>query len=160
MQDLPRTLKHLTLWLLLVTGGALAVQAWQRQRAADRTQLSADGRSLSLARAPDGHFHWPGTVNGQPVDFLVDTGATGTVLPAALAAGLPREGTVRSQTAGGLVQGHVVRVDLVLHGGLRLQQWPVTVLPELSAPLLGMDVLGRLRFSQADGQLRLSLPGP
>lgn len=39
-------------------------------------------------------------------DFLVDTGASGTALPEALArqAGLQPEGEVRSHTAGGVVQ--------------------------------------------------------
>ena len=36
---------------------------------------------------------------------------------------------------------------------------PVTVLPALQSPLLGMDVLGRLQFSQAGGVLRLQ-PAP
>jgi predicted aspartyl protease len=34
------------------------------------------------------------------------------------------------------------------------------VLPALSAPLLGMDVLGKLQFSQADGVLRLQPATP
>jgi len=153
MAEFPRVLKHLTLWLLILTGVFLAVQAWQAHSRGSRFE-AADGE-IVLRRAPDGHFHWPGTVNGRRVDFLVDTGATRTALPAALAAGLPSEGTVRSATAGGVVQGQVVRVDLVLDGGVSARQLPVTVLPELGAPLLGMDVLGRLHFSQADGELRL-----
>ena len=42
-----------------------------------------------------------------------------------------------------------------MQGGLRISQLPLTVLPALSSPLLGMDVLGKLSFSQADGVLRL-----
>ena len=34
----------------------------------------------------------------------------------------------------------------------------VTVLPQLGGPLLGMDVLSRLSFTQTDGVLRLSRP--
>lgn len=157
MNQFPPVLKHLTLWLLIVTGLFLGVQAWQAHSRASR--FEAAGGEITLRRAPDGHFHWPGTVNGRAVDFLVDTGATRTALPAALAAGLPAEGTVRSATAGGVVQGHVVRVDLVLEGGVTVRRMPVTVLPDLGAPLLGMDVLGRLHFSQADGALRLRAAG-
>ena len=41
---------------------------------------------------------------------------------------------------------------------MRADRLPITVLPALGAPLLGMDVLGRLPFSQADGVLRLQPP--
>ena len=36
-----------------------------------------------------------------------------------------------------------------------LQLGLLMLLPQLGAPLLGMDVLGRLNFSQRDGELRL-----
>lgn len=158
MRDIPSSVKHATVWLLILLGGVLAAQAWQARQQAQRSEVSADGQTVILRRGPDGHFHWPGQVNGQAVDFLVDTGATRTALPAALAEGLPREATVQSQTAGGLATGHVVRVALALEGGVRVAALPVTVLPGLSTPLLGMDVLSRLQFQQSDGELRLQLP--
>ncbi|HQD16322.1 MAG TPA: retroviral-like aspartic protease family protein, partial [Ottowia sp.] len=83
MTEFPRTLKHITLWLVLGTLVFLAVQAWQRQQ--QQSQFSSQGGVIELRRAPDGHFHWPGRVNGVAVDFLVDTGATRTALPEALA---------------------------------------------------------------------------
>lgn len=155
MRDFPPLLKHATLWLLLGTAVFLAVQAWQAQQRASRFQ--ADGGTITLRRAPDGHFHWPGEINGVRVDFLVDTGATRTALPEPLAraAGLVAEGRVSSATAGGTVAGWQARADLQLHGGVRAERLPVTVLPALGAPLLGMDVLGRLHFSQTDGVLQL-----
>lgn len=60
-----------------------------------------------------------------------------------------------SATAGGTVTGWSARAELQLDGGVRVERLPVTVLPALGAPLLGMDVLGRLHFSQTDGVLRL-----
>jgi aspartyl protease family protein len=158
MSEFPRTLKHVTLWLLLGTAVFLAVQAWQARQ--QRSRFSMAGGVIELRRAADGHFHWPGQVNGVAVEFLVDTGATRSALPLALArtAGLQAEGRVQSSTAGGTVQGWTARVDLQLQGGVRAERLPVTVLPALGAPLLGMDVLGQLRFSQVDGVLRLSPP--
>ena len=158
MREFPTSFKHLTLWLLLGTGVFLAVQFWQdRQR---QSLFSAEGGLIELRRSPDGHFHWPGTVNGVAVEFLVDTGATRSALPTTLAqaAGLRAEGSVQSSTAGGTVQGWTGRGDLQLQGGVRVQRLPLTVLPALGSPLLGMDVLGKLRFSQADGVLRLRPP--
>ena len=160
MTDFPRTLKHITFWLLLGTAVFLALQAWQtRQR---QSQFTAAGGVVELRRGPDGHFHWPGHVNGLAVEFLVDTGATRSALPQALAqaAGLVPERSVQSSTAGGTVQGWTGRADLALQGGLRVSRLPLTVLPALTSPLLGMDVLGKLSFSQADGVLRLRPPAP
>ncbi len=158
MTEFPRTLKHITLWAVLGTVVFLAVLAWQAQQRQSR--FSAEGGVIELRRGPDGHFHWPGTVNGVAVEFLVDTGATRSALPQALAeaAGLVAEGRVQSSTAGGTVTGWSGRADLQLQGGVRVQRLPLTVLPALGAPLLGMDVLGRLRLSVADGVLRARLP--
>jgi aspartyl protease family protein len=160
MAEFPRTLKHVTLWLVIGTGVFLALQAWQaRQR---QSQFSSLGGVITLRRSADGHFHWPGRVNGVAVEFLVDTGATRSALPQALAqaAGLRPDGRVQSATAGGLVAGWSARADLQLQGGVRAERLPITVLPALSAPLLGMDVLGKLQFSQADGVLRLQPATP
>ncbi|OYU82660.1 MAG: hypothetical protein CFE45_27105 [Burkholderiales bacterium PBB5] len=62
---------------------------------------------------------------------------------------------VQSSTAGGTVQGWTGRGALQLQGGVQVERLPITVLPALGSPLLGMDVLGRLRFSQTDGVLRI-----
>ena len=77
--ELPHTFKLLTIWLVVTVVLFLGFQAWERHREASRFQLA--GRTIVLARSADGHFHWPGRVNGIEVDFLVDTGATSTALP-------------------------------------------------------------------------------
>lgn len=153
---MPRTLKVVTVWLLLATVLFLAVQAWLAERSRARVSVLGMG-VVELRRGPDGHFHWPARVNGRTVEFLVDTGATRSALPGPLAQqlGLVDGTPVRSSTAGGLAQGYEVKVDLELEGGLQARALRVTVLPQLQAPLLGMDILGRLRFSQSDGILRL-----
>ncbi len=160
MSEFPHTLKHITLWLLLGTAVFLGVQAWQAQQR--QSLFSAEGGVIELRRARDGHFHWPGQINGVAVEFLVDTGATRTALPQALAeaAGLVPEARVQSSTAGGTVAGWIGRGTLQLQGGVRVDRLPITVLPALSSPLLGMDVLGRLKFSQEGGVLRLRPAAP
>ena len=156
--ELPRTLKITIVWLVIGTGVFLAVQAWQAQQ--KRSQFRASAGVIELQRASDGHFHWPGRLNGVAVDFLVDTGATSTALPQALAeqAGLTSEGNTQSSTAGGTVRGWVARADIELDGGVSAQRLRVTVLPRLDGPLLGMDVLSKMRFSQQGGVLRFE-PG-
>ena len=156
--DLPRTLKITIVWLVIGTGVFLAVQAWQAQQR--QSMFRAGAGVIELQRARDGHFHWPGRLNGVAVDFLVDTGATSTALPQALAeqAGLTSEGHTQSSTAGGTVRGWVARADIELDGGVSAQRLRVTVLPRLDGPLLGMDLLSKMRFSQQGGVLRFE-PG-
>lgn len=155
MNEFPQTLKLVTVWLLILLAVWLGVLGFQWQRRQSRFEHS--GTEIVLRRAPDGHFHWPGQVQGLPVEFLVDTGATTTALPAALArqAGLERGSPLRSSTAGGEVWGYASRADLELQGGLRVQRLRVTVLPDLASPLLGMDILGKLHLTQHQGELRI-----
>lgn len=159
MKDLPQWLKHATVWLLVLLGGVLAVMAWQRH--AESTRFVIEGQALEIRRSADGHYHWRGTLAGQPVEFLVDTGATATAIPLALAQrlGLPVVGSVQSMTAGGLVTGSIVVADLALEGGVRAERLRIAALPRLTAPLLGMDVLGRLQWRQSEGVLRVDLKG-
>lgn len=157
MSELPQGLKIATVWLVLATALFLGVQAFLSQQ--QRTRFVADGARVEIRRGDDGHYHWPGQVNGRSVDFLVDTGATGSALPMALARelNLPVLGPMQSSTAGGVVQGQVVQADLVLQGGVRAQRLRMVALPGLSTPLLGMDVLGRLQWQQGDGVLRFEI---
>ncbi len=157
MNELPRGLKVVTVWLLVGVAVFLGVQAFLSQQ--QGTRFEASGDTVQIRRAADGHYHWPATVNGHAVDFLIDTGATSSALPMSLARdlNLPTEGRVRSQTAGGAVDGQVVRADLVLQGGVRVERLRIVALPALAAPLLGMDVLGKLHWRQSDGVLSIDL---
>ena len=154
--DLPRSLKLVTVWLLVGAAVFVAIQWWQHQ--AQQTRFQVSGGTLEIRRGDDGHYHWPGRINGRRVDFLIDTGATGTAIPASLASELKLEslGEVRSNTAGGVVTGQIVRADLELQGGVKIERLRVVALPKLGdSPLLGMDVLGKLHWQQRDGVLRI-----
>jgi aspartyl protease family protein len=160
-KDLPRSLKLVTLWLLIGAAVFVAIQWWQHR--AQQTRFQVSGGTLEIRRSDDGHYHWPGRVNGRRVDFLIDTGATGTAIPASLAGDLKLEsiGSVRSSTAGGIVTGSVVRADIELQGGVKVERLQVVALPRLGdRPLLGMDVLGKLHWQQRDGVLRIELADP
>jgi aspartyl protease family protein len=160
-KDLPRSLKLVTLWLLIGAAVFVAIQWWQHR--AQQTRFQVSGGTLEIRRSDDGHYHWPGRVNGRRVDFLIDTGATGTAIPASLASDLKLEsiGSVRSSTAGGVVTGSVVRADIELQGGVKVERLQVVALPRLGdRPLLGMDVLGKLHWQQRDGVLRIELADP
>ncbi len=161
MNEFPRTLKIATVWLLLGLAVFLGFRTLEAQQ--QRSRFSTDGGTIEIRRGPDGHYHWPGTLNGRAVEFLVDTGATRSAISAELARelGLDAQGSVASNTAGGLVRGQVARADLALDGGVRAERLPLVVLPALGEqPLLGMDVLGRLRWQQDGGVLRIQAATP
>ncbi len=160
MNELPGWLKPTTVWLLLGLMLFLGVQAWQAQQRA--TRFTVDGQTLEIRRSGDGHYHWPGRIGNREVEFLVDTGATGTAIPAALARelGLQAVGSMQSSTAGGVVNGQFVVGDLHLEGGVRAERLRMAALPNLASPLLGMDVLGRLRWQQDAGVMKIELKGP
>ncbi|MEO6032953.1 MAG: retropepsin-like aspartic protease [Burkholderiaceae bacterium] len=156
--DLPRSFKLVTIWLLLGVLVFLGIQWWMHR--AQQTRFDVNGSTIEIRRGPDGHYHWPGSVDGRSVDFLIDTGATTTAISATLARelGLASLGAVRSSTAGGVVTGQVVRADIVLQGGVSAQRLRIVALRGLDErPLLGMDVLGRLHWQQGDGVLRIEL---
>jgi aspartyl protease family protein len=155
-RELPAWLKHATAWLLIGTAVFLGVQSWQARQRATQFVLAEAG-AIEIRRAGDGHYHWPGRIAGRAIEFLVDTGATRTAIPLALAErlGLESLGSAVSNTAGGVVTGSVVRADVELHGGVRVERLRIVALPDLSAPLLGMDVLGRLQWRQENGVLHI-----
>ena len=91
--DLPSRIGRLMLFLAWIVGLAILMLAFQRFM--DQGQhpnqdidvsLDAAGRpQVILARNHAGHYLAPGRINGQPVIFLIDTGATDVALPLALA---------------------------------------------------------------------------
>ena len=85
--------------------------------------------------------------------------ATLTILREVSGKGLQVVGSMQSNTAGGVVRGQFVVGDLQLQGGVRAEQLRMAALPNLASPLLGMDVLGRLRWQQEGGVLRIQLQG-
>ena len=159
--ELPRSFKLVTIWLLVGAVVFVGIQWWLHR--AQQARFQAAGDAVEIRRSDDGHYHWPGRINGRSVDFLIDTGATGTAIPAALARELRLEslGEVESNTAGGVVTGHIVRADIELRGGVRVDRLRVVALPQLGdSPLLGMDVLGKLRWQQRDAVLRIEPNSP
>jgi len=113
-------------------------------------------QSVSLTADGRGHFTAAGSVNGYPVTFLVDTGATSVAINAAEARRLGVDYTagqaVGVQTAAGLVKAWRVTLNTVKVGGISLNQVEGLVVETgLSIPLLGMSFLNRMEMKR-DGQ--------
>ncbi|HZE90149.1 MAG TPA: retropepsin-like aspartic protease [Rhizobacter sp.] len=162
MSDMPHTLKVVTVWLVAGLLVFLGFQAWERRQ--QQARFQAQGDVIEIRRGADGHYHWPGRINGRAVDFLIDTGATGTAMSQALATqlGLKVIGQVQSHTAGGTVDASVVQANLSLNGGVKVERMHIAALRGLDdeQPLLGMDVLSKLRWQQHQGVMSIDLRAP
>lgn len=114
-------------------------------------------REITLRKQPDGHFYVQAEVNGYPINFLVDSGATHVVLTQADAetAGLrPRtlRYTGRSQTANGVATFAPVQLRQVRVGQFVLHDMAATVIDsQLNISLLGMGFLSQLEGFNVDG---------
>lgn len=119
----------------------------------------APGSELVLKRSRDGHYVFPGAINGQPVTFLLDTGATLVSVPAHLASdlGLKAGAHQRSITANGTVATRATRIDALAFGPFELRGVHASLNPGMADDqvLLGMSVLKHLEFSQRGDTLIL-----
>jgi gag-polyprotein putative aspartyl protease len=92
MQELPRTLKILTVYGLIFVVLFLGMQWWQAEQRKPRFVTDAAGHTqMVLPRDRSGHYFWMAQINGKEVEFMVDTGATRTAISKKLAdeLGLP-----------------------------------------------------------------------
>ena len=114
---------------------------------------------VKLASNRQGHFVASGQINGQPVDFMLDTGATDVSVPAELATRLKLEEGfgVTLNTANGLSKGYRTRIDRLQVGDIVLRDVRALVAPGLEGNqvLLGMSALNKLEFTQRGGTMLL-----
>ncbi len=119
----------------------------------------APGSELVLKRSRNGHYFFPGTINGQPVTFLLDTGATLVSVPAHLAEKLGLKAGARQQsiTANGTVITRATRLGALAFGPFDLRDVPASLNPGMGGDqvLLGMSVLKHLEFTQRGDTLIL-----
>jgi aspartyl protease family protein len=123
----------------------------------------AGGRTLSIPRDGRGHFQAEGRIDGQRINFMVDTGASVIALNETSAArfGLrPSRGDYNAavSTANGTIKAARTRLAMVEIGGIIVRDVEAMVLPDeaLSENLLGLSFLSRLkRFEYAGGKMVL-----
>ena len=168
--DLPSRIGKSMLFAAWVVGFAILVLFFQKITD-DQTNPNRDlelgsgagGRAqVVLARNRAGHYVANGRINGHPVVFLVDTGATDVALPLSLARriGLSLGSARISRTANGDVRTWSAQLDTVDLGGLQAHSVRASVLPNLSGQqgLLGMSYLKRFELIQRDGTLTVRVP--
>lgn len=121
---------------------------------------SVPGQEISIPAARDGHYYLEGAVNGVPITFMIDTGATYVSVSESFAAKarLPEGVKGYFSTANGTVEGKIVKGQAVEAEGFRVSGLSVAVTPLGGKKgLLGQNFLKRFEVSQSQDVMRLRL---
>lgn len=126
-----------------------------------KSAASTEAPTVNLTADSRGHFLATGSINGAPMRFLVDTGASMVALGRSdaeraridyLKYGRPS----MSQTANGMVRTWIVKLAEVNLAGVTLHQVDAAVHEsELPVALLGMSVLNRMEMQRSGDTLTL-----
>lgn len=147
-------------WLCLLAALVWGFSDYLDRRQQPESRDQGEYREVVLRSSRGGHYIAQGSINGKPVTFLVDTGATLVSVPAGLAAQLQlspgRAGL--AQTAGGTIKVNYTSLGSVRLGNIELRNVPASINPDMAGideVLLGMSFLRELELSHRHGELRL-----
>ena len=148
------------LFFLVVAAGAGIGLLWPTARAPSFPVVAApDGgvKETLLERRRDGHFYADAEVNGELVNFVIDTGAFGVVLPVETARRLnipfeESEFQVIGSGASGPVRGKTITLDRVSVDGKEVRRVEGAIAEGLDKPLLGQTYLSRLSSVEMSGE--------
>jgi aspartyl protease family protein len=119
----------------------------------------ANGNKIVLPMGSGGHFFAQGWVNGKPIQFMVDTGATTVALGMSDAKRMGidyQKGlAVRMGTANGVAQGWKIKLSTVKIGDVELYDVDAIVGPDMPYALLGNSFLGRFNMNKTIDQMVL-----
>jgi aspartyl protease family protein len=124
------------------------------------TQYNEDRvREVALKRNKYGHYVTSGKVNGRPVVFMLDTGATGVAIPDNIAKKLniKRGRPFTVQTANGKATSYSAILNSVSVGDIELNHVRSGISPGFTGDeiLLGMSFLRHIEFTQRGDTLVL-----
>ncbi len=124
------------------------------------SNLAGNRIEIVLEQNRGGHYVVTGEINGASARLLLDTGATGVVIPMALAEefGLQRGISIPVQTANGTITNYLSRIDELRIGAITLRDVDAFLNPAMGANdeiLLGMTALSQLEMTQRSNQLIL-----
>ena len=114
--------------------------------------------TVVLKRGLDGHYRSEALINGEKVNVLVDTGATGVAISQSIADKLNLKSldAIRTNTANGNSVGYMVRLESVTLGGVTARDVGAMIAPGLDGDvLLGMSFLGRMDVRLFKGEMTI-----
>lgn len=126
------------------------------------TKVRSEGANELLLRADwSGGYGVAGSINGVPVKFMIDTGASTVSISQAMAQQMGIQGCMGgvSSTANGNVPICMATAKTLVFGPFEAQNVRVAVMPRLEGrALLGMNVLSVLHITQIDGKMVIAAP--
>ncbi|WP_245619695.1 TIGR02281 family clan AA aspartic protease [Methylomicrobium agile] len=115
---------------------------------------------LLLTQHGSGHYFVDGAINGKPLVFVIDTGASVVSLPRdeASAAGIVCKAKAVMDTANGRAEVCTAVIPELRFGHFLVKDAEGMIVPNLSQPLLGMNILRNFKIAQDQGEMRISEP--
>lgn len=150
------------IWLasLGLLAGLYALFSMLEQDGGTIISVDAGGSAMIvLEQDRNGHYQVEGLINGQTVNFLIDTGATDVAVPESMARalGLDFGPRVQVMTAAGPSKAWMTRLNQVSIGGISRRDVRATITSgEFNGVLLGMSFLRHYSLRQQDGKLVIS----
>ena len=111
-------------WVVGLGLATLVFQEWLASERDPNRNLQATGSGeVVLRQSRDGHYRAPGAINGAPVRFLLDTGATHVSVPGPVAReiGLRRGPAIATMTANGRITTYATRIDTLRLGDITVR---------------------------------------
>lgn len=148
-------------WVLALGVATLLVQQWQQKRhnpnAMPEASQANGVNEVVLKRNPQHHYLANGYINGKPVTFLLDTGATDVAIPGQLARklGLERGVAGYARTANGTTRVYATVLDELTLGSITLYDVRASITEGFKGEeiLLGMSALKNVEFTHRNGTL-------
>lgn len=168
---LGRTLRAASTFVLV---GVLVLVVLQVSRLDPRFEMAVpelglpeqvvEGGETRVPLARDGHFWLRGEINGEPANFLVDTGATLTAVSAETAERVGLESgmgdfPVMMQTANGSVRAERTTIDELRFGNVAARGLDAIIAPGLGPTnVIGMNLLSRLKSWRVENNELILVP--
>ncbi len=149
-------------WIVGFSLVAVLINSYLFGTKAPKIAATAAGTTITLSRDNDTHFRVKGSINGIPITFLVDTGASTVAVSPTIAkqANLAKEAEMQTQTANGNSLGYFTKIDKLNIAGIDIPDVSAIIVPNMEADqaLLGMNVLQYFNIEQTSNSMTLTIP--